>query len=412
MQQRDPLGWTFALTAAFLALAAWHLGIPSKAYFDEVHYVPAARQLLALNHANIEHPLVGKEAIAAAIALLGDAPWAWRVPSLLFGGLGLFAFGRALWWASQRRFAAIAGMVLLATDFAWFIQSRIAMLDMVMAGCAMVAFWQIAATIGRPAQARARLALAGIAMGLAMGAKWSVIPAFAVLAAALLAMQMRRAGRPFPRLGWIECTLWLGMLPLCVYWASFAPAAFYHDQPLDLRDIVGWHRQMVELQDSVTQRHPYQSVWYQWAENGRAIWYLYEPVDGAQRGVMLIGNPATMLLGLPALGWCLGAAMWRGRRDAALVVALYGASLGFWAVSGKPVQFYYHYLLPGTLLMAALALALDALWQVRGAVRWLAPATLALSVTLFGWFYPILSAAALHRGVRSFETWMWLSSWR
>ena len=41
----------------------------------------------------------------------------------------LFAFGRLLWWASGRRFATLAGMLLLATSFAWFIQSRIAMLD-------------------------------------------------------------------------------------------------------------------------------------------------------------------------------------------------------------------------------------------------------------------------------------------
>ena len=30
-------------------------------------------------------------------------------------------------------------------------------------------------------------------------------------------------------------------------------------------------------------------------------------------------------------------------------------SLGLWIVSGKPVQFYYHYLLPGTFLIAGLA---------------------------------------------------------
>ncbi|MBU6269268.1 MAG: phospholipid carrier-dependent glycosyltransferase [Sphingomonadales bacterium] len=410
MQQRDPLGWTFALTAAFLALAAWHLGIPSKLYFDEVHYVPAARRLLALVRANIEHPLVGKAAIAGSIGLLGDRPVAWRLPSLLCGGLGLFAFGRALWWASGRRFTALAGIVLLATDFAWFIQSRIAMLDMVMAGFAMVALWQIAAAMRQ--RARWRLAVAGVAMGLAMGAKWSVIPAFALLGLGLVAAQARRTARPFPALSLMETAFWLGTLPLCVYWATFLPAAFYHDHPLDMGRIVDWHWQMVALQDSVTQQHPYQSQWYQWAVNWRAIWYLYEPVDGVQRGVVLVGNPATMLLGLPALGWCLWAAAFRGRREAGFAAGLYAVSLGFWAISGKPVQFYYHYLLPGTFLMAALALALDAVWQMRGPARWLAPGVLALSVALFAGFYPIISAAPLHHGVRSFEAWMWLASWR
>ena len=82
---------------------------------------------------------------------------------------------------------------------------------------------------------------------------------------------------------------------------------------------------MLALQASVTKHHPYQSVWYQWIVNWRAIWYLYEFVDGAQRGIVLIGNPFTMLAGLVALGWCgwagwalglagLGMALWLGWR--------------------------------------------------------------------------------------------------
>ena len=423
---RDPLGLSLLVTAAFALLAGWHLDIPGKPYFDEIHYVPAARRLLQLVRANAEHPLVGKEAIAAAIALLGDRPLAWRLPSLLCGVLGLFAFGRALWWASRRRFATLAGMVLLASDFAWFIQSRIAMLDMVMAGLAMVALWQVAAAIGvardgRPGPARTRLAIAGLCIGLAIGAKWSVVPVFALLGLGMVASRLLAGGRealettraaPVPGLTLMELVFWLGSLPLMVYWASFLPAAFYRSEPLAMLHIVDWHRQMIALQDSVVTRHPYQSVWYQWVGNWRAIWYLYEPVDGAQRGIVLIGNPLTMLAGLPALGWCLWAALARRRWDAAAVAGFYAVSLGMWALSGKPVQFYYHYLLPGSFLMAALALALDALWRSGSPVRWLAPLTLAGSVALFGWFHPIIAAAPLHHGIRSFEAWMWLKSWR
>ena len=429
-EERDPLALSLMITAAFALLAGWHLDIPGKPYFDEIHYVPAARKLLQLVRANVEHPLVAKEAIAAAIALLGDRPFAWRLPSLLCGVLGLFAFGRALWWASQRRFATLAGMVLLASDFAWFIQSRIAMLDMVMAGLAMVALWQVAAAIriardGKPAPARTRLAIGGLCIGLSIGAKWSVAPVFALLGLGMVASRLLAGGHqalettraaPVPGLALTELVFWLGSLPLAVYWASFLPAAFYRSDPLAMLHIVDWHRQMIALQDSVVTRHPYQSAWYQWAANWRAIWYLYEPVDGAQRGIVLIGNPLTMLVGLPALGWCLWAAWSRRRWDAAAVIGGYAVSLGMWALSGKPVQFYYHYLLPGTFLMAALALALDALWRGRSPSpwpgRWLAPLVLAGSVGLFGWFHPIIAAMPLHHGIGSFEAWMWLKSWR
>ncbi|MCB2089745.1 MAG: phospholipid carrier-dependent glycosyltransferase, partial [Sphingomonadaceae bacterium] len=123
----------------------------------------------------------------------------------------------------------------------------------------------------------------------------------------------------------------------------------------------------------------------------------------------LLGNPLTMLLGLPALLWCLWAGIVQRRRDTLAVFVLYAASLGFWIIAAKPVQFYYHYLLPSCFLLIALALALDALWQ-RGKRR-LPIAALVASCALFGWFYPILSAAPLE-GPGSFAHWMWLDSWR
>lgn len=418
-KQQDPFGWCAVIALAFLALAFHRLGLPTKLYFDEVHYVPAARKMLELVRANPEHPLLGKELIAAAIALGGDRPLVWRIPSALFGALGLFAFARTMWWASQRRFATLAAMLLVATDFAWFIQSRIAMLDMIMASLAMVALWMLAAAIRQPASGRWRIALAGVCLGLALGTKWSIAPLVVLPGLTFLILKLKhngrrfltaKAGGPVPGMSLIEAAFWLGSVPLAVYWATFAPAFYYHANPISAVDPVGWHRYMLQLQDSVVRLHPYRSVWTEWIVNWRAIWYLYEAIDGAQRGILMIGNPFTMLAGLPALGWALWAGLWRKRTDALAAAILYGLSLGFWALSGKPIQFYYHYLLPGTFLMACLALALDAAWQ-RGR-RWLPLGALALSAGMFLWFYPIISAAKLHDGKRSFEHWMWLNSWR
>jgi len=99
-RERDPIGWCALIAAGFLGVV-WHrLFIPSKIYFDEVHYVPAARKLLDLVPANLEHPMFGKDVLAASIWLLGDDPHGWRIPSALFGAFGLFAFGRLIWWAS------------------------------------------------------------------------------------------------------------------------------------------------------------------------------------------------------------------------------------------------------------------------------------------------------------------------
>jgi len=421
-QQRDPILWCAVIALGFLALV-WHrLGIPSRIYFDEVHYVPAARKLLELIRANPEHPMVGKEIIAASIRLLGDKPLYWRIPSALFGAAGLFAFGRLLWWTSGRRFATIAGMVLLVTSFAWFIQSRIAMLDMFMAGFGMIALWQFAAAMhARPAAARWRLALCGTCLGLAIGAKWSIVPAAMLPGLMVLALRLydqrgrfltASNSRPLPGISLIEAGVWLGLLPLAVYWLTYAPGFFYAERPIDPFGFIAHHQHMIELQDSVKRLHPYRSVWYEWVTDWRAIWYLYEDIDGAQRGVVLIGNPFSMYAGLPALAWSFWAGIRRQRYDALAFAVLYLVCLGMWIVSNKPIQFYYHYLLPGTFLMACLALALDALWERRDRWRWLAPGALATTVGMFLWFYPIISAAKLHDGRKSYVTWMWLHSWR
>jgi dolichyl-phosphate-mannose--protein O-mannosyl transferase len=209
----------------------------------------------------------------------------------------------------------------------------------------------------------------------------------------------------------VEMLFWLLSVPIAVYWLSFLPGFFYRRTPINPAAFLVWQHYMVQLQESVLTRHPYQSVWYQWLLNWRSIWYLYEKVDGAQRGIVLIGNPLTMLAGLPALLWC-GWVGCRGRLEALAIAGLYIASLGMWVVSAKPVQFYYHYLLPGSFLMAGLALALDALWRRRDGWRWMAPATLLLAVGVFGYFYPIIAGAPLAHGRASFEQWMWLASWR
>ena len=419
--EMDPRGWCAGIAALFLALVWWRLGTPSVVYFDETHYVPAARQVIAGLRANPEHPLFAKQVIAASMRLFGDNPLGWRIPSALTGAWGLYAFARLVWFVSGRRAATLAAAFLLATNFLWFVESRIAMLDMIMAALGMTGLWLFASAMRRPKQGHWRLALAGLSLGLALGAKWSIAAVLPLPGLLFLALKIRATGGRFawaregggvPGIGLPEAALWLGLVPLCAYWASFWPGFSWQQQPIDPWAPFAWHHYMLELQDSVTKSHPYRSYWYQWIANWRAIWFLYMEVDGAQRGVLLIGNPFTMLAGLPALGWALWAGLWRQRGDALAFAVLYAASLGLWALSGKPIQFYYHYLLPSAFLMACLALALDELWRQTSRWRWLAPAALALSAGMFVYFFPILSAAELCCGKPSFNQWMWLDSWR
>jgi dolichyl-phosphate-mannose--protein O-mannosyl transferase len=417
--QQDPIGWTAALTLLFAGLCAVRLIIPSTPMFDEVHYLPAARALLELSYlANREHPPLGKELIAIGIWLLGDRPLGWRAMPLTFGALALFAAMRAMWFASASRFASLAFSVLLITGFPLLVQSRIAMLDIFMVALTLTGLWMVAAALRENETGRWRLPLAGLALGFAMAAKWNAAPVAILPGLAFAAERLRHAGwrgvlgsRALPVRGMAlpEAFLWLGVLPLLAYAATYLPFAFLAQGAVPPAGLVGLHREMLALQEQALPSHTYQSRWWQWVIDWRAIWYLYEPIDGAQRGVLLVGNPLTMLMGLPAVAWSAWVGVKRGRTDALAIAGLYAASLMLWIFAGKNVQFYYHYFLPSCFLLAALALALDALWQ-RG-WRVLPLAVLAGSTVLFAYFWPILTAAPLAND-RAFERWTWLDSWR
>ena len=423
-QNRDPQLWVVAITLGCLALVLHRLAIPSKMMFDEIHYLPAARRLIELtSRLNPEHPLLAKEFIALSMRLVGDTPFGWRLPSALLGTIGLYAAMRAMWWASLSRPATLLFGLLFATDFIWFVLSRIAMLDMAMASMMALAFWQ--GTLAWRKGARLHLALCGVFLGLSLGAKWNGAPLL-VLPGLLFAWDRWHAlaGRR-GRWGWafltarhvgpirgvslLEAAVWLGLVPLLAYFATFAPAFFYKVQPLTLSGLIPWQGYMLKLQDSVVKPHLYQSRWWQWIFNIRPIWFFYEKWDGAQRGVLMLGNPVTMLAGLPALLLCAWAGIRRRDRLRGAVVVLYVMALVFWALNGKPVQFYYHYALASVFLMAALALVLAGWWEQRR--RWPAALVVVLSAVLFIGFYPILSAGALP-GKNSYRDYTWLRSWR
>lgn len=426
---RDPLAWVAVITGIFALLAGWRLGIPSKPYFDEVHYLPAARDMIAAfetgtgAYRNREHPLFAKELIAIGMWALGDNPLGWRIAAWLSGVLALFAGQRALWHASHDRFATLAFGVLAATGFHLFIHARIAMLDVVMIASLALAAWQFAAATARPEQGRWRLALTGIALGLALGSKWNAIPlamapGITFFIARALAGRRRlflsRRGAPVPGIRLVEAFVWLGILPLAVYGATFIPgywlAEYLRPSPLAEQGLIGLHQEIFKLQSQLMTPHRYMSQWPDWVMNTRGIWYLYEEVDGAWRGVLLIGNPLTMLLGLPALVWCLYAGVLR-RDPARLAASLgYAASLGLWLVAPKPVQFYYHYFAPSLFLLAALALACSDLRRVPYG-KWLAWGIPAASVAVFAFFFPIIAALPLGGG-DDYLIWAWLKGWR
>src|SRR3546814_18225020 len=88
-----------------------------------------------------------------------------------------------------------------------------------------------------------------------------------------------------------------------------------------------------------------QSGWGGWPLMLGPFWYLYEPADGAMRGILMSGNPAILWGGLVAVAACLwAAARDRSVRLFAIAVLWTGAYLP-WIVIPKSLGFFYYYFL-------------------------------------------------------------------
>jgi dolichyl-phosphate-mannose--protein O-mannosyl transferase len=408
---RRDLGIAALFALAALALFLFRLGDPAKLDFDETHYVPATRTLMALaSLANPEHPPLGKWLIGLGMALLGDNPLGWRIMSALAGALLVLAGVMAARWLLGTRPAAVMTGALLLASPPLFIQARIAMLDIFMASFLMLAFWMMASGARLGFRDRWRLALAGTFLGCAMACKWGTAPfwAMTILIYGLVRWRERRAGQPGPSL--LEGLFWLGPFAAAVYLTSFIPLLFLQSGALTPTGLISQQLDMLRIQSAPMASHTYQSVWWQWVLTIRPIWYFYEPLGGIQRGVFMIGNPLIAWGGLIALLACLHDGL-RHRDKALLVIAaLWATNVGFFILIPKPVMFYYHYL-PGLLLLCfASAAMLDRRFWQRGN-RAIPALCVGAATLVFLDFYPIISAAPLH-DPQAFNRWMWLDSWR
>lgn len=401
-----------AIAALLIALAAqllFSVGVtrPSTTVFDEVHYVPAARVLAARERpTNTEHPLLGKTIIAASMGVFGDTPLGWRAMSTLAGTatvLGVF-------WILFLLFGSVAtasyGALFAAVNMTLFVHARIAMLEPFLGAFVTLGIAALLWAMRSPPRHVAwRWLLGAVLLGLATGVKWTAAPYVAFAGLAFLVIRARD-GAAWPGLGRVTALAILGGVSVATYLATFWPAFHYREGAMTLARLIPFQREMYAQQTQVLGPHPYQSDWFTWPFDARPVWYLYEPVDGAIRGILYLGNPAIMWGGLVAVAWLAVHGVRTRRRTATGVALLWAGSIAIWAAIPKSLGFYYYYHLSGIFLCIALAAAFHLVDRPR-ARWWFA----VIAIALFGYFYPIIAATALP-GEQAFTRWMWFDSWR
>jgi dolichyl-phosphate-mannose-protein mannosyltransferase len=397
------------------------IAIPDKFYFDEVHYVPAARQMLSADKSapqlNPMHPPLAKQLIALSIDVFGDTPLGWRYASVLFGALaivGVYLCGLALFGAQS---AAIAAAMIAFFNQMVFVQSRIAMLDIFALAFGLFA---TAAFLRGFHERRPQLwfGLAGLASGLAAACKWSglfVLATCMVIVAAVRLMQGWRVR--FLDAGdqdWYRPDLWpdfklahfavcFVLIPAIVYFAMFVPLYGF-----SLPEI--WEAQRRIFGDNTTTAiagHTYMSAWPSWPLLVRPVWFLFDKIGEDEiSAVVMLGNPLVFWPMLGALAFALRDLLVARQRDAFLVLAFYFGPYLAWALLPRALAFLYYYLPAATFGSLALVYMLR-----RGdSPRWLLWGFVAVACAGFAAMLPI-SAAFIGTSMATFTRLMIFQNW-
>lgn len=399
----------------------------------------------------IVHPDGGKWLIAIGEHLFGMDSFGWRVSAAVVGALTVLVLARLVLRLTGSVWIACLAGVLLCFDGLHFVMSRVALLDVFLAFwivCAVACLvadrdW-IRARLDRYHAFRPWQLAAGACFGMAMGTKWSGLWLLAVfgLATVLWELSARRTLRPAPLLkvavpaffsivgvGLVVYLLtWTGWLLHADLYAQRFGRGYGDDKAwgqyvvsptggpfggiLDaFRSLWHYHVMTYRFHTGAFlegQTHPYQSSPWGWLVLERPVAFdahndLPAALCGAPSGsscmreITALGNPAVWWGGTLATLVAIGA--WIRTRDGRWAVPVLGvlaAWLPWFQYEGRPIfQFYAVVAVP--FLVVATCLVLDALRRradtprARYAVGLLAGFFAVLAVSLFWYFYPILT---------------------
>jgi dolichyl-phosphate-mannose-protein mannosyltransferase len=427
-------GWTrtdgvavIAVTAIAAVIRLLRLSRPADLVFDETYYArEACYYARGIRPCGLEglpsevHPPLGKWLMSLGIRAFGYDSFGYRVVVALAGIATV-----ALLYILARRIlrstlGATLAAALLAFDPLHFVQSRTAMLDILVllfgTAAVLCAVYDRDVIIrrGRGGLARGWRAGAGAMAGAAAATKWS--GAFFLLLVLVLttawdvAARRERLGRGRALVDTIRQEgpanlLYLVVLPVLVYVASYlgrmegallalpwSPGSWLH---------AVWQKQvdMASFHFGLEATHPYQSPAWSWILVKRPMSYFYETTaSGESLAIMAVGNIIVWWSSLPALlfvsfRW-VRQRDWRGPEG--LILAGFALTYGPWLLqtTGRAALFIFYLLPTLPFMMLALgyvAISIGDTWQARATIGLFT----ALAIGYFAYFYPVLAETPL-----------------
>ena len=409
-----------------LGLRLINLATPKGFVFDEVYYVDGARDFLKYGvevtgnkPEFIVHPPVGKWLIAAGIKLFGDSEFGWRFATAIIGTLLILLFARLVHVLFYSPLLTAIAALLMACDGLALVHSRTALLDLFLTFFVLLAiyFWH-----------RERHWLAAIAIGLAMGTKWSAI----YFLAAFVFISMYRIFMLLPSLNMLKQIfikfLQYGLLPVAVYgstWTGWFMSNRGWDRNWSPNVIKSWlhyHSEMLNFHTGLTQKHSYQANPWSWMIMGRPTSFFYDSPKGCgsnscSQEVVALGTPLLWWAGTIACALVLGfwiRSLVRGTSETALNLVVLGLTAGYlpWFFFQQRTVFtFYAIIIEPFMLLAiiyCMKLLLNSYLKPRVS-QGLVFVFVAIVIANFIYFLPLFTG-----GIITYDAWfhrMWLPSW-
>ena len=411
-----------ALASFFLRL--FHLGNIKTFIFDEVYYVDGARDLLKYgvevsgNEPEfVVHPPVGKWLIAGGIQFFGDDAFGWRIATAVAGSIMILLVALIAHRLFRNNILTALASALMAVDGLALVHSRTALLDNFLALFILIATYFFL---------KRQYWWTAIALGLALGTKWSAlyfIAIFGLIAIyrvfthnsgiALLRPTLVRITQFSIIPLFIYCFSWIGWFRSDLGWARQYSSNVFSS-------LIHYHQQILNFHTSLTEKHSYQANPWSWLIMGRPTSFFYESPKGCgaqncSQEILALGTPLLWWLATAAL--CVAVILWiRGavfrHFDPALTIIVAGMAAGYlpwFFYQSRTVFTFYAIVFQPFLILALVYCAQLLLTQYGKRGEMLIGAIFLLIFLNFIYFLPVYLGDVI-----TYDSWrarMWFPSW-
>ena len=363
--------------------------------------------------------------IAIGIKFFGFNEFGWRISAAVIGSLSIALIYFTAKKLFNSEFLSAAAAFLMLVDGLHLVHSRTALLDIF-----LMFFVQVAVL----AILHYKYWWAGIALGLAIGVKWSGLYFTVALAILVLIFDWMRhkylgAEKPWRQVNIKDMPkrfLQFGLLPIATYlisWTGWFVTNGGWDRHYSkniFNSFWHYHAQILNFHSSLTEKHPYMANPWSWLIMGRPTSFYYKTTPGCGSSNC---SKEVLALGTPLLYWCIAIALfvvigyWLRTKDVSAGIILTVIAGGYlpWFLIQKRTMFTFYTISFEPFLLLLLIYILDKYLSGAGSEKELRKRKgIAIGIG-FIFLINFLYFLPLYYGVSiTYNSWldhMWFSSW-